>query len=60
MYCLFWQHYEQDADGLCTQLKRSVPKQGRREDAQDAVKAFTAAGWAIDRQDLNVSTNVIT
>ncbi|KAK3866099.1 hypothetical protein Pcinc_028356 [Petrolisthes cinctipes] len=48
------EHYEQDADGLCTQLKRSVPKQGRREDAQDAVLAFKAAGWAIDRQDLDL------
>ncbi|KAG7166655.1 Tyrosine-protein kinase CSK-like 1 [Homarus americanus] len=52
------EHYEKDADGLCTQLKRSVPKQGRREDAVDAVKLFKAAGWSINRQDLKLLDSI--
>ncbi|XP_069948491.1 tyrosine-protein kinase CSK isoform X2 [Cherax quadricarinatus] len=52
------EHYEQDADGLCTQLKRSVPKQGRRDYAVDAVKAFKAAGWSINRQELKLLDSI--
>ncbi|CAL4102300.1 unnamed protein product, partial [Meganyctiphanes norvegica] len=52
------EHYEHDADGLCTQLMRSVPKQGRREYGYDAVKAFKAAGWAIDKRDLQLSESI--
>lgn len=56
--CYLEKHYEQDADGLCTQLKRSVPKQGRREYSVDPVKAFKAAGWSIDRQDVKLLDSI--
>ncbi|XP_042861827.1 tyrosine-protein kinase CSK-like [Penaeus japonicus] len=52
------EHYEQDADGLCTQLKRSVPKQGRREYSVDPEKAFKAAGWSINRQELKLLDSI--
>nr|XP_037289181.1 LOW QUALITY PROTEIN: tyrosine-protein kinase CSK-like [Rhipicephalus microplus] len=50
------EHYEQDADGLCTRLSRSVPKQGG-ELAIDH-RAFEMAGWAIKKQDLQVIENI--
>ncbi|XP_066980904.1 tyrosine-protein kinase CSK-like isoform X4 [Macrobrachium rosenbergii] len=52
------EHYEQDADGLCTQLKRSVPKQGKRQYSVDPVKAFKAAGWSINRHDLRLLDSI--
>ncbi|XP_076062792.1 tyrosine-protein kinase CSK-like isoform X2 [Oratosquilla oratoria] len=48
------EHYELDADGLCTRLKKSVPKQGRREYSMDPEKAFTVAGWTIDFSELKL------
>lgn len=54
MSTVSWQHYQQDADGLCTQLKRSVPKQGCREYEVEPIKAFEDAGWSINSQDLEV------
>ncbi|MPC22955.1 Tyrosine-protein kinase CSK [Portunus trituberculatus] len=48
------EHYQQDADGLCTQLKRSVPKQGNREYEIEPVKAFEDAGWIINKADLQM------
>ncbi|KAK8403578.1 hypothetical protein O3P69_000556 [Scylla paramamosain] len=48
------EHYQQDADGLCTQLKRSVPKQGNREYEVEPVKAFEDAGWIINKADLQL------
>ncbi|GAB6019018.1 hypothetical protein CHUAL_000649 [Chamberlinius hualienensis] len=47
------EHYEKDADGLCTQLKRSVPKKGNHEFSVDS-KAFEAAGWVINKADLKM------
>lgn len=47
------EHYEKDADGLCTQLKRSVPKQGNPEFSVDS-KAFEVAGWVIHKNDLKI------
>ncbi|KAG0414262.1 hypothetical protein HPB47_008609, partial [Ixodes persulcatus] len=50
------EHYEQDADGLCTRLSQSVPKQ----DGEMAIdhRAFEMAGWAIKKQDLQVIENI--
>lgn len=45
------QHYIADADGLCTTLRQSVPKSGSHEFSVDW-KAFEAAGWLINMQDL--------
>lgn len=41
-------HYKEDADGLCTSLKISVPKKSTKND----LKAFEAAGYTISREDL--------
>lgn len=41
-------HYREDADGLCTSLKISMPKKCNKSD----LKAFEAAGYAIKSEDL--------
>lgn len=41
-------HYREDADGLCTSLKLSVPKKSNKSD----LKAFEAAGYTIKTEDL--------
>lgn len=47
------QHYEKDADGLCTMLSKPLPKAGSQEYCVD-VKAFLEAGWAIPPKDVEV------
>ncbi|XP_047004411.1 tyrosine-protein kinase CSK isoform X1 [Schistocerca americana] len=47
------EHYEQDADGLCTQLTKSLPKKGKQEFCVDP-NAFVAAGWVIPNHDLEL------
>ncbi|XP_026683146.1 tyrosine-protein kinase CSK [Diaphorina citri] len=49
------EHYEQDADGLCTQLVKPLPKQGKQEFYVNT-KDFIDNGWMIPVQDLEVST----
>ncbi|KAF2356678.1 SH2 domain [Trinorchestia longiramus] len=51
-------HYEQDADGLCTQLTRALPKQGNIEYGDTAQKAFKDAGWVINRKELKVGDSI--
>lgn len=41
-------HYREDADGLCTSLKISVPKKSSKSD----LKAFESAGYIIKNEDL--------
>jgi c-src tyrosine kinase len=48
------QHYEQDADGLCTQLIKSLPKKGKQDYCVDT-KAFEKAGWVIQDHELEVN-----
>lgn len=48
-----FQHYEQDADGLCTQLTKSLPKVGKQDVCVDT-KAFIKAGWVIQEHELEV------
>ncbi|XP_048732649.1 tyrosine-protein kinase CSK-like isoform X1 [Ostrea edulis] len=45
------EHYQRDADGLCTKLIRALPKQG---DSFGAVRIqdFEAGGWVIQKKDL--------
>lgn len=43
-------HYKEDADGLCTSLKMSVPKKCSKND----LKAFEAAGYTIKTDDLTL------
>ncbi len=47
------EHYEKDADGLCTRLCKSLPKEGHQEYCVDA-KAFLEAGWAISHRDIEM------
>ncbi|KAG1659904.1 Tyrosine-protein kinase CSK [Nymphon striatum] len=47
------EHYEKDADGLCTQLKRSVPKNGQLDFSVDS-QAFEQAGWVVQSKDLKL------
>jgi c-src tyrosine kinase len=47
---LLVEHYEQDADGLCTQLTKSLPKQDFCVD----LKAFDEAGWVIQTHELEL------
>ncbi|RWS13873.1 Tyrosine-protein kinase CSK-like protein [Dinothrombium tinctorium] len=46
------EHYQKDADGLCTRLRDSVPKRGGLEFSVDS-KAFEKAGWVIPLADLD-------
>ncbi|KAL7305486.1 hypothetical protein TKK_0002223 [Trichogramma kaykai] len=50
---LLVEHYEQDADGLCTQLTKSLPKQGKQDFCVDP-KAFVEAGWVIQPHELEL------
>ncbi|XP_066583173.1 tyrosine-protein kinase CSK isoform X3 [Prorops nasuta] len=50
---LLVEHYEQDADGLCTQLMKSLPKQGKQDFCVDP-KAFVEAGWVIQTHELEL------
>jgi len=45
------EHYEKDADGLCTVLKKPVAKQGNLEYTVDR-QAFIDQGWVIAGRDL--------
>lgn len=47
----YQQHYQNDADGLCTKLIRALPKKG---DSFGAVRIqdFEAGGWVIQKKDL--------
>lgn len=47
------QHYQKDADGLCTRLKVSVPKKGEPEFAVDS-QDFEKAGWAIKLEEIKL------
>lgn len=44
-------HYEKDADGLCTQLHKCLPKEGKQEYCINS-KDFLDKGWAIPESDL--------
>ena len=47
------QHYEKDADGLCTQLKKPVAKKGNLDYSVDR-QAFIDQGWVIPSKDLKL------
>ena len=50
---IVFQHYEKDADGLCTQLKQPLEKKGNFEFAVDK-QAFVDQGWVIKFKDLKL------
>ncbi|XP_071035198.1 tyrosine-protein kinase CSK [Parasteatoda tepidariorum] len=47
------EHYQNDADGLCTRLEQSVPKKGGPELSVDS-QEFEKAGWTIKLEDLKL------
>ncbi|KAI0214329.1 Tyrosine-protein kinase CSK [Lamellibrachia satsuma] len=47
------EHYEKDADGLCTELKQPLKKKGNFEFAVDK-QAFVDQGWVIKFKDLKL------
>ncbi|XP_026463781.1 tyrosine-protein kinase CSK-like [Ctenocephalides felis] len=51
------EHYEQDADGLCTQLITSLPKKGKPGFCVDT-KAFVDAGWMIPESELQIKESI--
>lgn len=48
---IYIQHYEKDADGLCTQLLKCLHKEGKQEYCINS-KDFLDKGWAIPESDL--------
>ncbi|RZF49262.1 hypothetical protein LSTR_LSTR002883 [Laodelphax striatellus] len=50
-------HYEQDADGLCTQLIKSLPKKGKQDFCIDT-KKFVEAGWVIHESQLELRESI--
>ncbi|CAO1419928.1 unnamed protein product [Diamesa tonsa] len=50
-------HYELDADGLCTQLIKSLPKKGRQEYCINS-KDFIDKGWVIPEEDLQLKESI--
>ncbi|KAK6644096.1 hypothetical protein RUM43_000362 [Polyplax serrata] len=51
------EHYEQDADGLCTQLTKCLPKKGK-QDFCVATKDFADAGWMIQTSELELRESI--
>ncbi|KAL5274667.1 CSK family protein [Megaselia abdita] len=50
-------HYEQDADGLCTQLVQCLPKSGKQEFCINS-KDFADKGWVIPESDLQLRESI--
>ncbi|XP_061393694.1 serine-rich adhesin for platelets [Musca vetustissima] len=50
-------HYEADADGLCTQLVKCLPKQGKQEYCINS-KDFIDKGWVIPESDLQLRESI--
>uniref|UniRef100_A0A1B0AVG8 Tyrosine-protein kinase n=1 Tax=Glossina palpalis gambiensis TaxID=67801 RepID=A0A1B0AVG8_9MUSC len=50
-------HYEADADGLCTQLIKCLPKEGKQEFCINS-KDFIDKGWVIPEADLQLRESI--
>ncbi|XP_037922668.1 tyrosine-protein kinase CSK isoform X2 [Hermetia illucens] len=50
-------HYEKDADGLCTQLIKCLPKKGKQEFCINS-KEFADKGWVIPENDLQLRESI--
>ena len=48
-----FQHYERDANGLCTQLRKPVAKQGNFEFCVNK-EEFVRQGWVIKKKELRL------
>lgn len=55
-FCLL-QHYEKDADGLCTQLIKCLHKKGKQEYCINS-KDFIDKGWVIPENDLQLRESI--
>lgn len=51
------QHYEADADGLCTQLIKCLPKLGKQEFCINS-KEFVDKGWVIPESELQLRESI--
>lgn len=51
------QHYEADADGLCTQLVKCLPKLGKQEYCINS-KEFVDKGWVIPESELQLRESI--
>lgn len=51
------QHYEKDADGLCTQLVKCLSKKGKQEFCINS-KDFADKGWVIPENDLQLRESI--
>lgn len=51
------QHYEDDADGLCTKLIKPLQKEGSYVFAVDR-NAFAEQGWVIKLKDLKLGAKI--
>ena len=53
--CILWlfQHYERDANGLCTQLRKPVAKQGNFDICVNPDE-FVKEGWSIKTKDIKM------
>lgn len=54
---LILQHYEKDADGLCTQLVKCLHKKGKQEFCINS-KEFLDKGWVIPESDLQLRESI--
>lgn len=54
---LVLQHYEADADGLCTQLIKCLPKLGKQEFCINS-KEFVDKGWVIPESELQLRESI--
>lgn len=51
------EHYEKDADGLCTQLMKPLAKSQPHSIVMNS-NEFLKKGWAIQEQDLQLKENI--
>ncbi|XP_059612368.1 tyrosine-protein kinase CSK isoform X2 [Phlebotomus argentipes] len=51
------QHYEKDADGLCTQLIKCLPKKGKQEFCINS-KDFLDKGWVYPESDIQLRESI--
>ena len=53
----FFQHYTQDADGLCTRLIQPLQKSGESY-CSVAPEDFITGGWLIDKSQVTIGENI--
>ena len=52
------EHYEMDADGLCTRLTHALPKKGVHCNGTADKRAFEMTGWLIKSQDICIIESI--